>query len=282
MAPYLPTPQPPTSACRCSGHSHPPISDSPQTSTTESQKQLTLQLSHSLSRTIRLAGGSTVGMDLSQGVSLNAAQQTASLNPPATKQLTHSGSLSWDLSQGTGAAYLRLSASDSRSLDGPKDFYQMINFQASSNLPTGSNSSWNGNLTVQSVRQGRDPLPASVASTAASSTQARNQDFATNSSGSVSYQNQRVFGVRRLRFSSDLRLNGQSLLPIFGSSKSQELAAWENRLEYAIGRTQLRLNFMIASIGIPQITIGSPTEAERVRKVNRSIMFSVSRSFGDS
>lgn len=250
-----------------------------QTSVTESQRQLTLQFSQGLSRSIRLAGGSSVGMDVSQGVSLIAGQKTTSADPPATKQISHSGSLSWDLSQETGAPVFRLSASDSRSLDGRKDFYQMINFQASSNLPTGPNSSWNGNLTIQSTRQGRDPLSAPAVT---SVNEAATRDFVTNSSGSLTYQNQRMFGVRRLRFTSDLRLNGQSLLPIFGSSQSQELAAWENRLEYAIGRTQLRLNFMISSNGIPQITIGSPTEAERVRKMNRSIMFTVSRSFGNS
>lgn len=250
-----------------------------QTSVSESQRQLTLQFSQSLSRSIRLSGGSTIGMDVSQGVSLIAGQETTSAEPPATKQISHSGTLSWDLSQELGAAVLRLSASDSRSLDGRKDFYQMINFQASSNLPTGPNSSWRGNLTIQSTRQGKNPLTAPAV---VSANEAKSKDFVTNSSGSVSYQNQRMFGVRRLRFTSDLRLNGQSLLPIFGTSKSQELAAWENRLEYDIGRTQLRLNFLISSNGIPQITIGSPTEAEKVRKVNRSIMFTVSRSFGSS
>jgi len=241
---------------------------------------LTTQFSQSLSRSIRLTGGSTIGVDVSQGVSLIAGQKTTSADPPATKQISHSGSLSWDLSQETGAPVFRLSASDSRSLDGRKDFYQMINFQASSNLPTGPNSSWNGNLTIQSTRQGRDPLPAPAVGSPNEST--TNRDFVTNSSGSLTYQNQRMFGVRRLRFTSDLRLNGPSLLPIFGSSQSQELAAWENRLEYAIGRTQLRLNFLISSNGTPQITIGLPTEAERVRKMNRSIMFTVSRSFGNS
>lgn len=253
-------------------------SASNQTSATESQRQLTLQFSQGLSRSIRLAGGSSVGMDVSQGVSLIAGQKTTSADPPATKQISHNGSLSWDLSRETGAAVLRLSASDSRSLDGRKDFYQMINFQASSNLPTGPNSSWNGNLTIQSTRQGKDSLTVQAV---ASPNESTNRKFVTNSSGSVSYQNQRLFGVRRLRFTSDLRLNGQSLLPLFGSSQSEELAAWENRMEYAIGRTQLRLNFLISSNGTPQITIGSPTEAERVRKINRSIMFTVSRSFGN-
>lgn len=249
-----------------------------QTSNAQSQAQLSLQFNHSLSRSIRLSGGSAVGMDVSQGVSLNAGRQSDSLNPAATKQLTHSGSLSWDFPQVPGAPQFRLSASDSRSLDGPRDFYQMINFQSSGNLPAGPYSSWNGNLTVQSVRQGRAPLsPAATGDIV----KVPNQDFVTNSSGSINYQNQRTFGVRRLRFTSDLRLNGQSLLPLFGGSKVQELAAWQNSLDYSIGRTQLRLNFLISSMGLPQITIGPTTETERVRSVSKSIMFTVSRSFGD-
>ena len=249
-----------------------------QTSNADSQTQLSLQFNHSLSRSIRLSGGSAVGMDVSQGVAFNLGGQSDALNPVATKQLTHSGSLSWDFPQVSGAPQFRLSASDSRSLDGPRDFYQMINFQTSSNLATGPNSSWSGNLTVQSVRQGRDSLPS--ASTNAP-INVSDPDFVTNSSGSVNYQNQRTFGVRRLRFTSDLRLNGQSLLPVFGGSKVQELAAWQNSLDYSIGRTQLRLNFLISSMGLPQITIGSTTQTQRVRSVNKSIMFTVSRSFGD-
>lgn len=249
-----------------------------QTSNADSQTQLSLQFNHSLSRSIRLSGGSAVGMDVSQGVAFNLGGQSDALNPVATKQLTHSGSLSWDFPQVSGAPQFRLSASDSRSLDGPRDFYQMINFQTSSNLATGPNSSWSGNLTVQSVRQGRDSLPS--ASTNAP-INVSDPDFVTNSSGSVNYQNQRTFGVRRLRFTSDLRLNGQSLLPVFGGSKVQELAAWQNSLDYSIGRTQLRLNFLISSMGLPQITIGSTTQTQRVRSVSKSIMFTVSRSFGD-
>jgi hypothetical protein len=131
---------------------------------------------------------------------------------------------------------------------------------------------------VQSVRQGKDQLPSTSTDDPVT---VSNQDFVTNSSGSINYQNHRTFGVRRLRFTSDLRLNGQSLLPVFGGSKVQELAAWQNSLDYSIGRTQLRLNFLISSMGLPQITIGPTTETERARSVSKSIMFTVSRSFGD-
>ena len=244
--------------------------------------QLTLQLSHSLSRSIRLTGGSTVAMDASQSVAVSTDTSSAGSEAQSTKQLTHNGSISWDLSQESGAALVRLSASDSRALDGKKEFFQLINFQASSNLPTGQYSSWSGNLTVQAVRQGSNPLigNANLLNTQASTQ--TNGGFLTSSSGSISYQNQRLLGVRRLRFVSDLRLNGQSLLPIFSSAKEQETAAWENRVDYSIGRTQLRLNVMISRSGALQSSADPAAGAQTVTKVNKSIMFSVSRSFGNN
>lgn len=248
----------------------------------DSRQQMTLQLNHNLARSIRFEGGSSIGMDLSQGISFTAGQTPNAAVPTAAKQLNHSASLSWDLPQETGAFSLRLTGSDSRSLDGPRNFYQMVNLQISNVHPVDSASSWNGSFTVQSVRQGSDPMAGSTSYQAypSSALTPAGQRFVTHSSGSINYQNQNMFGVRRLRFNSALRLNGQSFLPIFASAKSPELAAWENRFEYAVGRTQLHLSFMIASNGTPQSTVDSPLVIKKVRSVNKSIMFSASRGFG--
>lgn len=260
-----------------------------QSSGHTSDRQLTLQLSHSLSRSIRLDSGSTISMDASQGLSAAARSGATSGAGPgseqgATKQLTHSGSLSWDLAQQSGAALLRVSVSDSRALDGNQEFFQLVNFQASSNLPTSNYSSWNGNLTVQAVRQGKNAPPASTVPSNSSPGVEPNKGFVTNSSGSISYQNQRVFGVRRLRFVSDLRLSSDAFLPLLGNVRDQELVAWANSLDYSIGRTQLRLNLLVSSNAAPKISIDPLTKVENVesaKKINKSIMFSVSRSFGN-
>lgn len=250
-------------------------SASNQTGGETSDRQLTLQFSHSLSRSIKLEGGSTVSMDVSQSVSASASSRASDAEGTSTKQLTHNGSVSWDLSQQAGSAVLRLSASDSRALDGNQEYFQLINFQASSNLPTSSYSSWTGNLTIQAVRQGRNAGVGSAEPI---------QGFVTSSGGSIGYQNQRLFGNRRLRFVSDLRLNSQALLPLFGSGKDQEVSAWDNRLNYSIGRTQLQLSMQVSSSNTQKINVDPLTKVENtenVRKINKSIMFSVSRSFGD-
>nr|MDP2191893.1 hypothetical protein [Rhodoferax sp.] len=257
-----------------------------QTGNENSDRQLTLQLSHNLSRSTRLEGGSTVAMNVSQSVSATASGSAASspAEARATQHLTHSGSLSWDLSQQAGAALVRLSASDSRALDGKQEFFQLINFQASSNLPTSGYSSWTGNLTVQAVRQGANTMIDNTAPLNPQILTEPSRGFVTNSGGSISYQNQRVLGVRRLRFVSDLRLNSQSLLPLLGSGKGQELAAWGNRLSYSIGRTQLQASMQISSSSPQKSSVGPVTKVENVenvRKINKSIMFSISRSFGD-
>lgn len=242
----------------------------------ESERQLTLQFSHSLSRSFKLAGGSTVAVDASQSVSATASSVAPGSEPAATKQLTHNGSVSWDIPQASGSSLMRLSVSDSRALDGRQEYFQLINFQASGNRPTGSYSSWTGNLTLQATRQGRGQgLHGSTEP---------DKGFVTSSGGSISYQHQRLFGYRRLRFGSDLRLNSDALLPLFGSAQVQELAAWENRLDYFIGRTQLRLNFLISSSSSPTSSVDPLSGVEntqKVRKLNKSIMFSITRSFGN-
>lgn len=239
-----------------------------------SNQQLALQFTHGLSRSIKLDGGSTVAMEVSQGLAA-AANSNAPDSNASTRRLTHSGSVSWDLSQQMGAPQLRLSGSDSRALDGQQEFFQIINFQASSNLPTSGYSSWTGNLTIQATRQGGN-------STGSDSEPVRG--FVTNSGGSISYQNQRFLGNRRLRFGSDLRLNSLALLPLLGGSGDQEAAAWDNRLDYSIGRTQLRVNLQVSSSSAQKRSVDPVTKVEsveEVKKINKSIMFSVSRSFGN-
>lgn len=240
------------------------------------ERQLTLQFSHNLGRSFRLAGGSTLAVDAGQSVAVTAGNnQNINGEPVATRQLTHSGSVSWDLTQDEGTALVRLSASDSRELDGQEEFFQLVNFQASSNLPTGRFSIWTGNFTIQSTRQGRKP---------GVSTTEFEKGFVTSSSGSISYQNQRLFGYRRLRFTSDLRLNSDALLPLFGSAADQELAAWDNRVDYAVGRTQLRLNFLISSSSSSTsgaVLVPGAENSQKMTKINKSIMFSVTRNFGD-
>ena len=253
----------------------------------DASRQLTLQLSHGLSRSFTLSPASNMSMELTQSVTALTSSGTSnqnissdgSLNSDAgsSQRLTHSGSLSWNLSRDPGDALVRLSASDSRSFGGRKDFFQFINLQASSNLPIDEYSSLTGNLTIQGVRQSSTIIGNTSGFGISEQNVNEKHGFVTTSSGSLTYQQQRLFGIRRLRFVSDIRLNSQALLPLLGGPQDQETAAWENRIDYAIGRTQLRLNVLISRSIAPRIS--SADKVERASSLNKSILLSATRSF---
>jgi hypothetical protein len=244
---------------------------------TESGRQFNVQLNHRISRSWLMDSGAGVGLDASQG--MNAATGTRSSSAPGgglVRQFTHGAALWWNPTANPSAAMLRLSANDSRSIDGRQEFFQMVNLQVSSSLSTGRYTSWTGSLTVQSVRQGAlvvDPLLAAWAPP---------KGFVSTSGGALTYSHTRLFGVRNLRFSSDLRLNNLALLPVPGSLQEHETEAWETRLDYLIGRTRLRLGTLIRrSTGVAGVYGPGTGPRPQHGKVNRSITFSLSRGFGE-
>lgn len=210
----------------------------------DSGQHLTLQLGHSLNRSVGLGGG-TLGLNLNQTVSSDVDSSI-----PSILRLSHSGSLTWSRAEGPKTTFLRLSASDSRAVSGSQDFFQLLNLQASRNESLSRNASWAGNLTLQAVRQSAGAMPVTT--------------FAT-SSADLSYRHQRAFGVPRLRFASELRIYGDAPVPVLLSPQLQETRSWENRLDYSIGRVQLRLSARIAEIN------GKP---------NSLLMFTLNRQFG--
>ena len=127
------------------------------------------------------------------------------------------------------------------------------------------------------MRQGRDAVEGDAQADASN---------ATSASGTLSYQTQRFFGMRSLRFGSDLRLNmhsqqsqraflQQSFFSQLESRSDQETAAWINHLDYAIGRTQVRLQLMVSRSN----AFNSANQAIEER-TNRSIFFTLIRRFG--
>lgn len=260
----------------------------------DASRQAALQLGHSLNRAFALDAGSNLGLNLNQSLALVAKSATSAARNAAAnldnasgvgsvnadgvrKQLSHGASASWSALGEAASMAASLSATDSRSLDENREFFQSIGFQASSNVPASYTSSWSGNLTIQAVRQSVLQVPGTTGERAG-------PNVSTNSSGSLTYQEQRLFGVRRLRLLSDLRLNGQSLLPLFGGPQDQEMAAWDTRLDYMIGRTQIRLSFLIARTATPVLNIDPGRAAgsgTRFAKMNKSIAFSISRAIGN-
>lgn len=217
---------------------------------------LTLQIAHSLSRSIQLSRSSNIIMSANQSLA-----STMRSGDKPDQWLTHTGSVSWNTSFKDGMAFASINASDSRSLGEEQGMFQLINFQLSSNLSTGRYSSLTGNLTIQSIRQEMQSYFSAGRSQSAMET-----GFVTTSSGSINYQHQRAFGVPRLRFRSELRLNSEALLPVLGGPQDSETASWTNHLDYTIGLLQLRADARIANVA---------------GRRNSSIMFSATRTFGN-
>lgn len=247
-----------------------------------------VQFNQGLSRNFNLDdSGASIGIDAGQMVSV-ARDSVAGVNDIApTRMLTHNAGVSWSRTKDANLTMVRLSASDSRGLDGNQEYFQMLNLQLFSNVQSGSYSSWSGNLTMQATRQGASAvaLPSATGETGNSSLQSStsHHSFTTTSSGAVSYQNSRFFGVRNLRFTSDLRLNSMALLPVLGGPKDQETAAWENRFTYGLGRTQFSVTTLIARSVVP-IYGRNPDGTEQLTgstRTNKAIMFSLMRSFGN-
>lgn len=206
-------------------------------------QHFSLSPSHGLNRKIGLGGG-TLGMNLNQAITFDVDTRN-----PSSSILSHMGSLSWGLLEGRKTTLVHLSANDSRAMSGAPYSFQLVNLQASLNENLNRNATWGGNLTAQIVRQETSTTPSLTT---------------TSSSANLSYRHQRAFNVPRLRFTSELRIFGDSLVPVLATPDKEETRSWENRFDYSIGRLQLRLSARLAE----------------VNKVNQSLYwFNISRQF---
>jgi hypothetical protein len=255
----------------------------------QNSSQLSLQLSHSLSRQYELDGGSRINFNGSQAIvaAIQSRRRNFQDRPEnvfnaaasgGDKRLTHNAGLSWTSNEGLTNAMVHLSISDSRALGGTQDAFQMVNVQFTGNLQTGSDSTWSGNLGVQAVKQDLGQLQSVIRTTQSQAT----DDIKVTSNGGITYRNARLFGVRRLTFNSSVRLSSSALLPMLGGATDYETAAWDTRVDYAIGRLNFRANAVIARTTTPIIRrVADGFElAEGEPKVNKSIMFTVTRTFG--
>jgi hypothetical protein len=150
--------------------------------------------------------------------------------------------------------------------------------QVSGSIRFGSDSSMSANLSMQATRQSVGDIAAGFGNLIGN----KDGEVKTSSNGSLSYRNGRLFGVRRLLFTTDLRMNSQALLPMLGGPLDTEMAAWDTRLEYSVGLLTMRVNTLIARTAAPdwRLLMTDPEQAKREAKVNKSIMFSILRSFG--
>jgi hypothetical protein len=205
-----------------------------RTGGSDASRHVNAQIAHSVDRSFELSPASTLSINLQQNLSgdMDSATSTTAL-------VGHNASVTWSRGKDGTSAYVRASASDSRSLSGAREVFQLLNLQASLNQISGSRSSWNGNLTLQGTRQVTPDAP--------------DGGFDFNASGDLTYQNSRFFGINRLRFISqfkvnDTRFSERNSGQLEAISRNRESRSWDNRLEYAIGRTNLSLGLRFAEV----------------------------------
>lgn len=199
------------------------------------------QLGHSLTRIWPLGDQSSLtgslGQSISAAYSFGDAQVPGRLEQGLSRALTHTAGLTWYANRADRNAYVRLSASDARQLDGERAKFQILHLQVSGTHEIDRFRSWSGDLTVQRVFQHSLVLPTTIGP---ASPFGFERQITHTASGDLSWRQQRVFGVPRLRFQSrlhlshDARSQANALLAI----PDREDASWENRLDYQIGRLE--------------------------------------------
>ena len=187
----------------------------------------------SLNRGLIFGNGSALTFNAAQNISANSGAQVETSNT-GSKQISHSGAVTWNTNEPESGAtsFIRFSATDSRSLDGPRETFQLVNLQVTRTLALGRDRALSGNLTVQTTRRisNRPHVEKSV-------NEGRPE---TSVSADLNYRHQNLFGVPRLQFFSQLQVNRQELIQAFGTQSQRETLSWENRLDYSIGRLETR------------------------------------------
>ena len=189
--------------------------DAPQ----RQDQSVLLKLGHDIQRLWVTGPGSNIRLSLSQAVSGDEQMGDAEAS---VQRLDNSGSLSWDASSPEVTSFLQLTLSDGRSFGDQEGNQQFVNFQIQRTRYLDRLSNLTGNLTIQYVSQDFNR---------------QGDNDRVTGTGQLNYTHSAVFGVPRLRFLSDLRLSRTDV------SGNMDRLEWENRLDYTIGLTQVRMSW---------------------------------------
>ncbi len=196
----------------------------------QNTQEASASFSQTLNRSRNLRGG-TGGVSFSQ--QLFVIQDTADLREQG---MNNSATADWSSRVGRKSMYFRALASDNRRIDGTDIGFQMINFQANASVQATRLSSLAGNATLQWTRN-RDDVSTTP--------------WLNSGSVNAVYRHERAFRIPLLRFSSELRLLTEDLALAredeIGTNR-RETAAWINRLDYLIGRTQITLRGQVSRV----------------------------------
>lgn len=213
--------------------------------TTDKQKSLYIRpkLGHNLSRSISTGDGSRLKVLFSQSYSLQQYLSSGGYANPESvsdskQELIHKGALGWSIKGSRGFARVRLSISDIRSMEETESFdedvFQRSSFQTAANWRLSRFSHIVGDFMFQISKR-------------------KNKIFNldeddTYSNGSITYQNMKLFGVRRLAFSSMFRVRDDSIFYNEDEENEKERLSFENKLFYSIGRIQATMNLTLSQV----------------------------------
>lgn len=200
-------------------------------------QSVNVNLNHGLGRTQALWNG--IGaMNLNQQLAT-----TYDTRRELENTLAHSVSLDWNRNEERTSVYARFLASDTRRIDGVDFSFELVNVQASGVYQSSRFSAWSGNVSYQLSRSTSDAVAG---------------PWLTSGSAYVNYQRDRLFGVRLLRFTSELRALTDDLAVASTDSASlerRETLSWTNRLDYIVGRTQMSLRGALSEVDGQRFTV---------------------------
>ena len=194
-------------------------------------------------------------------INLSLTQRAASIvdtQDTLDRTLTHSIGLGWNHSATNSNSNARLTLSDTRRFSKSEDEFglQQLNLQISRSQTLSRQASINSNITLQANRTLEDNNTG--------------DDVDYNSSVSVNYTHNNMFGIQRLRLISEVRYLSNSIFELVNSDGFDDQdfndTSWENRLYYDIGRLSLRLT----------TKVGQTNDAS-----NALVFFQIRRNFGN-
>lgn len=230
-------------------------------------RTLNLSIGHGLYRSWELSPTSGVSANLGQTVSVTQTSQFGSGHG-----ITHNAGVSWrGYPSESLNTYVSLSAADSRNSGDNANSFQLINFQANGQWQLSRYSSASADFTWQHTKQSSNLRRTQRENTSDPTDDTESKGSGSAAGGNVTFVHARAFGVRGLRYSllfnanssrtvSDTRQEGNP-----DAGRDLVTKSLEQRLDYRIGRLDLRLSTRVAEID---------------GKKNALVLLRISRDFG--
>jgi hypothetical protein len=184
--------------------------------------------SHSLGKNHRLTPASSLSWTATESINASKASVDESTTTTTSSDdviygLGHYGRVSWSHSGAGSSTTAWVSASDRRTSEDNSVESQTYEAHFSRQETLSRLSSLNGSVFVRVTTTNQDDDASS------------DDGDDTNTGGSIIYHHRRLFGIHRMTFNSDLSLLEASAFNIDGTTDTQYLSTWRNKIIYNIG-----------------------------------------------